>query len=267
MIRLATLGVLFAAGCGGHALPIDRAATYYLQYNMRADGTAAVSINYWAHSTILPMCTPVQVERAGGRRVTFTANGQRYTYTLHRTSTANLTVHFNRTFGAGCPDVASFSPVDQQGIRMAQPLVGMSKAGVIAAVGYPPEHRTATLEQPLWTYWGVEGGVTVTFAGDAVQTIQGNPQEPAVVAGLQGGAPAAVAGAPVASTTTTAGGVQIQEHDGSQTVEVPDEATIVVTDANGYPVRVPQSAVGKICGPQQPCHQALVCTEGLCQAP
>ena len=46
-----------------------------------------------------------------------------------------------------------FSEIDRQGIAQAKSLVGMTKAGVTAALGYPAKHRTPSLEANEWTYW------------------------------------------------------------------------------------------------------------------
>lgn len=38
-------------------------------------------------------------------------------------------------------------------IRSGQIVDGMSKNAVLVAYGYPPEHRTPSLEAPVWHYW------------------------------------------------------------------------------------------------------------------
>lgn len=47
----------------------------------------------------------------------------------------------------------SFSAVDREGVAQGKALVGMSKPGVIAALGYPARHKTASTEANEWTYW------------------------------------------------------------------------------------------------------------------
>lgn len=49
---------------------------------------------------------------------------------------------------------------------------GMSRAEVLMALGYPPAHRTPSLEQPIWTYWRNRWDVfMVYFDGDKVDRI------------------------------------------------------------------------------------------------
>ena len=257
MLRRLTRATLFiclasALGCGGARVAIDTQQTYYLQYNLRAHGREITSINDWDYTTILPICTPVRLLQARGRRIVFEANGQRYRYTIHRSSRIDLMTHLNRTFASPCPDIRTMSPVDQQGIQTAQPYVGMSRQGVVLALGYPPDSKTPTLEQSPWTYWGQRGEVQVHFNGDTVAQVTGNPSEPAVIAAMS---------APMVQQQV----VQQQQVQVQQQVPITDEVMVVVTDPNGNPAQVPQSAVGAACNPQTACHPALVCSNGTCQ--
>jgi hypothetical protein len=49
--------------------------------------------------------------------------------------------------------IAKLSELDRKGVRSGRALVGMSKAGVIAALGLPAAHKTPSIEADLWTYW------------------------------------------------------------------------------------------------------------------
>ena len=54
------------------------------------------------------------------------------------------------------PDPVSYnnlSSVDQKGIRNGEVYRGMSKKGVMAALGYPAAHRTPSPDMDTWTYW------------------------------------------------------------------------------------------------------------------
>ena len=45
------------------------------------------------------------------------------------------------------------SDVDQQGIQAGRAMVGMSKEGVMSALGYPAKHQTPSLDSNTWIYW------------------------------------------------------------------------------------------------------------------
>ncbi len=46
-----------------------------------------------------------------------------------------------------------FPARDQEGIKAGKALPGMSRKGVLAALGYPAAHETPSLEQDTYTYW------------------------------------------------------------------------------------------------------------------
>lgn len=259
---LTLLACLQACG-GGARLHVDTQSAYYLQTNLRAHGRNATSINNWRHQTVLPVCTPVQIQAARGRRVTFVANGQRMRYTVHRSSRLPLETHLQRLFGPACPNTSAMSAEDQTGIQQAQPFVGMTRGGVVAALGYPPDSRTPVLEAPEWVYWGQRGNVTVVFNGDYVVGVRGEQDEPAVIN-------ASAAGLQVQPGVQPGQPQPVQPQPGVQPQPVvqpaPAEDTILVTDPSGYPTRIPRSELNRVCNEMSPCHEALICITGTCQA-
>jgi hypothetical protein len=68
------------------------------------------------------------------------------------------------------PDPISFdgfTDVDIAGIFEGVAYEGMSREGVLAALGYPAPYRTPSLDSPTWTYWADRSTVvTVTFGRD-----------------------------------------------------------------------------------------------------
>jgi len=63
--------------------------------------------------------------------------------------------HLLKYFGSSCSaaDVESLSKSDQDGIRKGVASPGMTRQGVIYAMGYPPPHVTPDLDAKEWTYW------------------------------------------------------------------------------------------------------------------
>jgi len=46
-----------------------------------------------------------------------------------------------------------FSDIDKKGIKTGKVYKGMTKKGVLTALGYPAKHRTPSLESSTWIYW------------------------------------------------------------------------------------------------------------------
>jgi len=56
------------------------------------------------------------------------------------------------------------SKIDKKGIAKGKALVGMTRDGVMAALGYPATHRTPSLDTPTWVYWTNRfGTIAVNF--------------------------------------------------------------------------------------------------------
>lgn len=66
-----------------------------------------------------------------------------------------------------------FSATDQKGIKAGKALEGMSKQGVVAALGYPPVHKVLSLDDNVWTYWKDRyRTMIIEFKGGKVATIR-----------------------------------------------------------------------------------------------
>lgn len=62
-----------------------------------------------------------------------------------------------------------FSEVDRKGIKSGKVYIGMTKNGVLTALGYPAKHRTPSLESNRWTYWRNRFvTMIVEFDGDGI---------------------------------------------------------------------------------------------------
>ncbi|MEM9067251.1 MAG: hypothetical protein AAGE52_02055, partial [Myxococcota bacterium] len=148
--------LLVVLGCGGGSYVVETPDNLVLQTNLRADARGIMSsVQRWSATRVVPVCTPVRILRVSRREIRFEDQaGNRYRYILHRSTRLPVEEHINRYFGQGCPNTQQMSAVDQQGIQTGQALPGMTKTGVVLALGYPPEHRTPTLDGPVWTYWG-----------------------------------------------------------------------------------------------------------------
>ncbi len=133
-------------------------STYYLRTNLHADLSRRqmYSTNY-LQATLLPIGSEVSIDKVNAKRIQFTmlATAQTFTYSrdkhLQESFVSNLERYFGTTDESG--SVSSMSDVDQEGIKAGKAMVGMTKAGVILAIGYPPDHATPSTDSSSWQYW------------------------------------------------------------------------------------------------------------------
>jgi outer membrane protein assembly factor BamE (lipoprotein component of BamABCDE complex) len=64
-----------------------------------------------------------------------------------------------------------FSELDRKGIAEGKAYVGMTKPGVMTALGYPATHRTPSPDANTWVYWRNRfGTMTVQFDDRGIVT-------------------------------------------------------------------------------------------------
>jgi len=108
---------------------------------------------------LIPVCTPVETVSLNDKELVFRVKGTgaQYEYEFHKTLQGSKQAHLDKIFGPGksCPKarIAKMSKTDQEGIKQGVVTPGMTKAAVVIAVGYPPEHATASLDLDQWRYW------------------------------------------------------------------------------------------------------------------
>ncbi|MEM9861396.1 MAG: hypothetical protein AAF938_07260, partial [Myxococcota bacterium] len=120
----------------------------------------------------IAICTPVNITSIRGREARFedARTGVRYRYIMHRSARTTIDQHVARYFGTGCPDLNQLTPEDLSGVQTGQVYQGMTKQGVVLALGYPPEHRTPTLHQDVWRYWQTRMGTFEVYFSNGVVT-------------------------------------------------------------------------------------------------
>lgn len=131
------------------------------------------SVNY-QQDGLIPLCTKVSITAVTHRSMTFevTDGGRKYEYIFHDTLRQEIPKHLDQFFGKTCPkkQVDSLGKVDRQGIKEGRALPGMTKAGVILAIGYPPEHATPSLDGSVWKYWRNRFATTLIYFEDGKVT-------------------------------------------------------------------------------------------------
>ncbi|TPH15102.1 outer membrane protein assembly factor BamE [Litorilituus lipolyticus] len=109
---------------------------------------------------VLPICSEFIIQDIATKRIELTYKGMDYYYDWDkytRSAGQSLAENFNLFFSESCDEakakVKQLSQLDQDGIKKGKPLVGMSKEGILLAMGRPPIHATPDLEGNSWTYW------------------------------------------------------------------------------------------------------------------
>jgi hypothetical protein len=166
LVALATLPLL--AGCGPTvrgsqaklAIPgIEPTSNVYTLTNLHPDNPRPLlwSKNF-LRGGLIPVCTPVDVTRSHRTAIWFRIPGSKVEYRYQNVNSANprpFRDHLAMVFGPRCPqdEIDKLGRVDREHIEAGTVGPGMTRAGVIFAIGYPPEFRTPDRSVDTWTYW------------------------------------------------------------------------------------------------------------------
>ena len=176
LLLLATAVAMAAGGCrrAGPTIKYPIGSMLYTQTNLHPDearGTLS-SVNYQQQG-LIPLCTPIRLDDVNRREMRFTtlSNGRQYRYEFHRSLREPVDVHMDLYFAPGCDDSwqSTLGEADQAGIRDGRIYEGMTRRGVILAIGYPPSHATPNINDSVWRYWSNRMNTfEVHFNGDVV---------------------------------------------------------------------------------------------------
>ena len=118
--------------------------------------SALYTMNYQMDG-LIPICTEVKTLESSYGYLEFEAvqSGRVYTYQEHGNPGEDFIHHVKKYFGTECDKekIEHLSDIDRKGILEGKPLIGMSRQGVIYALGYPPVRKTPYLETNRWWYW------------------------------------------------------------------------------------------------------------------
>lgn len=141
----------------------DAPATQYLAHNIWYEDPADISSIFYKVGTRIPAGTEVQnvriAEERGRPLVKFQVAESGLELTVHflQKYHGDLTVEAFKDRFITTKDFESLTrnmnETETQSIQEGVLRPGMSKEAVLASYGYPPEHKTPTLEKQVWTYW------------------------------------------------------------------------------------------------------------------
>lgn len=157
--------IMGLGGCAGKVPLLDKSGQdligkeAYVQFNLHPDRTRArlYTVNYQLPGAMIPLCAKVQLLEMNRKVLKFreVQTAREFQYIIHKAAAEPIEASAAKTFGSSCDAgrVSKMSKADQEGIKTGKISVGMSKQGVQLAAGYPPAHRTPSLDASEWTYW------------------------------------------------------------------------------------------------------------------
>ncbi len=114
------------------------------------------AVNY-QQPGLIPVCSEVKLVALKRNKLLFQVakTGRQYTYFYHKAAVEPFTEHLARFFGTECDrkGLERLNSVDKAGVQAGAPSKGMTRQGVIFAMGYPPKIRTPDLNAKEWTFW------------------------------------------------------------------------------------------------------------------
>lgn len=160
LFSIALLSGLSVTGVSVSAIAeIKQGDTVQLLSNLHPDPNRLLlySLNYQLLN-VIPVCSVVKVVSMKRKKMVFSWKGVRYTF-KYDGHTKKAGVSFAEAvstfFGPRCDKsrMNRLSKADREGIRLGRAKVGMSRDGILFALGRPPYHANPDLSLAAWTYW------------------------------------------------------------------------------------------------------------------
>jgi hypothetical protein len=159
---------------GELAAGIQSGDTYYTQFSLFQEKNAYRTSNY-RRGGLIPINTPVTLDSIDSKHIELTLkpSGQKLSIeNVQKHTNEDIQQAFKKILGKRKVDLSQFSNEEQQNILGGQVKKGMSRQAVKAALGYPPQNSTPSLESNDWIYWSSRyDRFIVRFKNDRVDAI------------------------------------------------------------------------------------------------
>lgn len=136
----------------------------YTKYNIHGQSLDGVFIKAsYANYTnpgdghiIVPAGTKINISNVTRKSFAFTydAGKKKVVFEFHAPRMGMKTGEYIELITSAEPtSQKNLSQFDRKGVKQGKASVGMTKEGVLAALGYPAVHRTPSLDASRWVYW------------------------------------------------------------------------------------------------------------------
>jgi hypothetical protein len=155
--------ICFVLACANHrgqsaGAPDLESGRGYTLVNLHPDNQRSrlYAVNF-QQAGLIPVCSEVEYLGMGRKSFRFRviSTNREYEYINHKAAAEPFPDHLRRFFGLSCSrdELDTLSELDRQGIRGGRAIVGMSRRGVILAMGHPPRHVNPDPNAPTLMYW------------------------------------------------------------------------------------------------------------------
>ncbi len=169
MVRMARTGIgllsclffLVCSGCGGSGIQKEK-NSLYTRYNLHYVAQKGRNVASYANFTdypghgFLPYNTEVKATYwKNGHTITAVDTGKVILLTFKSKNMDGMrgSEYLDLILSPEPVSYMDLTAEDEQGIQQGRALIGMTKQGVMIALGYPAKHRTPSLEENTWAYW------------------------------------------------------------------------------------------------------------------
>ena len=155
---LCLLGLMFSQST------LAQDGSRFTKYNIHTQGKDATTFkasyaNYTDPGTghvIIPLGTEIQVTKHGWRGFVFTydSGSKKVTFEYHKKRMGmGMDEYIELITTPKTVSYSGLSKQDKKGIADGKAYKGMTRKGVMAALGYPAVHKTPSLDSKTWVYW------------------------------------------------------------------------------------------------------------------
>lgn len=127
----------------------------YTQFSFFYEGDHHITTNY-RKGILVPINTEVEFVKSSRKRISVKIPSYEATVNIENEegySGEKIDGIFKRMFARELVKLDSFTEAEQSQIKKGLVAEGMSKEAVIKAMGYPPKHKTPSLNMDQWRYW------------------------------------------------------------------------------------------------------------------
>lgn len=151
------LAALFLIGCQEKNVSYPNHPTgqqYYTQFTLFEEDGEYLTTNYRI-GRVIPINTPVTLVASGSEEAELLLDDGTTLEVINIAdySGEDMQGILDRMLGQQPVSLSHLSESQRSAVMVGNPEIGMSKDTVLLAMGYPPKHRTPSLDVNQWRYW------------------------------------------------------------------------------------------------------------------